>query len=124
MLKALLFFSLFYLTKINLYSQSIAIDNNSIGIIVLDDTVYNGSGFILLKPNYVVTCAHVIDTTKKISFIALHTDKPFYLKLIKYDLANDLALLESNDSICKKPLQPTPIFNVNPSQHLFYLGYN
>ncbi len=120
----LLFFTLLVLTKNITYCQSITIDNNSIGLIVLDDTMYNGTGFNLLQPNYIVTCAHVIDTTKSISFVALNSYKPFKLKVIKYDIDNDLALLECNENICKTPLNPAPKFAIYPSQHLFYLGYN
>jgi len=66
-------------------SQSIRIDKNSIGFIVLEDTIYSGSGFNLIKPNYIMTYAYVIDTAKRISFVVLNTVEPFYLKLIKYD---------------------------------------
>ena len=117
-----LFFTIYFSN--NCYSQSITIDNNSFGFIVIDDSVYNGTGFVLLNKRTVVTCAHVVDSTKKISFVAFKTDNPFILHLIKYDLDNDIAVLESQTDICKHPLLPDTTFNIVPQQHLFYLGYN
>lgn len=105
-------------------SQSITIDNNSFGFIVLNDTIYSGTGFVLSNKRTVVTCAHVIDSTKQISFIAYKTDKPIILELIKYDLHSDIAVLKSTIDICKVPLLPDTTFDVIPRQHLFYLGYN
>src|SRR5204863_9263106 len=90
----------------------------------LDDSLYSGTGFVLSDPKTVITCAHVIDSTKKISFIAFKTDEPFLLELIKYDINSDIAVLKSQIDICKKPLFPDTAFKINPLQHLFYLGFD
>jgi S1-C subfamily serine protease len=124
--KTLLFlFSLFFLTKTSSYCQSINLNAKSIGFIVLDDTIYSGTGLAFLKPNYILTCAHVIDSTKKIAFVNVVNEKQqFKLRIIKYDLDNDLALLESDEIICDEPLKPFPLFDIQPSQHIFYCGYD
>lgn len=123
--RLLLFFTLFILAKNNAYCQQIEVHNKSMGFIVLDDTIYSGTGFSFLNPSQILTCAHVIDTTKRISFVTMDNQtKQHKLKLIKYDLDTDLALLESDEIICYVPLQPTPLFDIQPSQHIFYCGYD
>ncbi|MDZ4808853.1 MAG: serine protease [Bacteroidota bacterium] len=114
----------FLLNTNNCISQSITIDENSFGFIVLDDTMYNGTGFVLSSPTTVITCAHVIDSTKKISFVPYKTGTPFVLKLIWYDINNDIAVLQSQKNICRKPLLPDTAFLIQTRQHLFYIGYD
>jgi len=106
------------------YGQSININVNAIGFIIINDSIYNGSGFVMLKPDNVVTCAHVIDTTKQISYKVPGKSTKFKLKVIKYDIENDLALLKSDVNICDTPLIPEEKFNILPGKHLFYLGYD
>ena len=115
---------LFFLINEKCIPQSINWDENSVGFIVLDDSLYCGTGFVLSNPNTVITCAHVVDSTKKISFVVFNTEKPFTLELIKYDINNDIAVLKSQTDICQAPLLPDTAFKIYPSQHLFYLGYN
>ena len=124
MFRLLLPFLIFLCSTISKsYSQRISIDKNSVGFI-LNDSIYSGTGFVLLKPNYVVTCAHVIDTLKSISFVSIYVAKPFKLRVLKYDLDNDLALLESEEAICIRPLLPALNFDIFPKQHLYYFGYD
>lgn len=114
----------FLFITLSVYNQSITIDKYACGIIVLNDSVYVGSGFVMLKPNYVVTCAHVVDTVRQFYFRVPKKDTTFKLKLIKYDIENDLALLESDFTICNKPLVPDQNFTIQPGEHIFYLGYD
>ncbi|MFO0319355.1 MAG: trypsin-like peptidase domain-containing protein, partial [Neisseriaceae bacterium] len=54
-----------------------------------------GSGFIISKDGYILTNAHVVDMTKKITIRT--TDKrEFQAKLIGLDLKTDIALLKVN----------------------------
>jgi S1-C subfamily serine protease len=106
------------------HCQSIHFNGNALGFIVLDDSIFNGTGFIIIKSNYILTCAHVIDISRKISFVSLQQDKRYELNLVRIDTVNDLALLNSKSEICNEPFVPCDTFNVQPGQHLFYIGYD
>ena len=69
MWKITVMFLLFICFKISkFFSQSIKIDREAIRFIVHDDSIFSGTGFNILKPNYILTCAHVLDTIKKITY--------------------------------------------------------
>lgn len=111
-----------------LFGQSINPDWSSIGYIVLDENNYVGTGFVLNNKRQVITCAHVIDTSHVIYYAsgglipkALVKHK---LKLVKLLTGYDLALLESNEDLCTKPLINAKNFDITPNQHLFYIGYS
>lgn len=108
--------------------QSISPDGPSIGFIVFDNDVYSGTGFVLNTKRQVVTCAHVIDTTKNLFYVSGSLTSPVLvkhkLKLINLMPEYDLALLQSDNDLCNRPLISEKSFNFIANQHLFYLGYN
>lgn len=108
--------------------QSISPDGQSYGFIVFDNDIYSGTGFVVNNKREVITCAHVIDTTKNIFYvtgaITHHGLIKQKLKVVKILPAYDLALLQSDVDLCTRPFISENAFHFFPNQHLFYLGYN
>ena len=107
----------------HIYSQSMTFEIYSIGTIIVDGKPI-GSGFIMEKSNKVVTCEHVIRGQKKVYFRPQQRDSIYELSLISSDSEIDLAVLRSDKDITTKPLRGIKNFNIQPGQHLFYMGYN
>jgi S1-C subfamily serine protease len=106
-------------------SQSIQLLGKQFGLIETNDTLILGSGFVMLKPNLIITAAHVIKNRKNISFLCADTARYIFknLKVIKIDYGYDFAILQSDNEICPQPLVASQDFKITPGQHLFYMGY-
>lgn len=108
--------------------QSINPDGQSYGFVIFDNDIYSGTGFVINTKRQVITCAHVIDTTKNIFYVTgAITNKGLIkqkLKVVKILPEYDLALLESDVDLCTRPFRCETNFDFTPNQHLFYLGYN
>ncbi len=102
--------------------QNITFNQNSIGTIFVDNQV-SGTGFVIGEENIVVTCAHVIDNSKTISFRKLHDSTQFKLVVYKIDASNDIALLKCDTHLSKFPFKVDPS-KVVLNQAIYYLGYN
>lgn len=74
-----IFPSLFLLLSTISNGQSIDVDISAIGLILSGNDI-SGTSFVLNSKRQVVTCAHVIDTTKDIFYV------PIGLTIIKHKL--------------------------------------
>jgi len=100
---------------------------NQVGFIFSNHSA--GSGFVMLKTNYIVTCAHVTlkecDISYSVATLEGSTRPPFKdLKIIKIDTDYDIALLESPVRISDTVTTPDFIFDVKVADHLFYMGFD
>ncbi len=50
------------------HGQKISLDEKSIGMVRVDDSITAGTGFVALKTTYVFTCLHVLRGSDNISF--------------------------------------------------------
>lgn len=105
-------------------SQSISPDFNSFGFIIIDDSVYNGTGFVMGDARTVITCAHVYVSGRKISYKSTLDGQVHDLKIVHYDKYNDIAVLRSKEDLCVKPFQADNVSALSKGQHFFYIGYN
>ena len=112
-----------FFTPNNLKGQSIILDVDAIGFILCNDTI-KGTGFIMFDSVTVITCAHVVDNETNISYSPVGSEEIFDLKIYSIDIDNDIAILKSENGICRTPFQPDYINDVEPTQHLFYIGYD
>lgn len=104
-------------------------DWSSIGYIIVNDNDYVGTGFVMNTKRQVVTCAHVISNNEIVFFASSASSNPAQmtkhkLKLIKSFPEYDLALLESEDDLCTRPLVGANDFNIVSKQSIFYSGYD
>jgi S1-C subfamily serine protease len=113
----------------NSLSAQITLTNNQIGII--ETNKGSGSGFIFQKSNLIFTAAHVVNGTTDISYDAIpvrgdRSLSPNFhnLKIIKIDLDFDYAILKSKDSISQQVFYPSPNFNLQIGQLVYYIGFD
>jgi TPR repeat protein len=79
----------------------------------------SGSGFIITKNGYVLTCQHVIDNAQSIE-VAIE-DNVYPAKLIREDKYNDLALLKISGTF--PPLAFSAKRSAQMGQEVFTIGY-
>jgi S1-C subfamily serine protease len=121
-------FIILLLSSANTKAQSITTDVRAISFMVYGNDIFAGTGFVLNTKRQVVTCAHVIDTSKNMFFVSGKLGKNplvyYKLRIIKLLPKYDLAVLESDEDLCRNPLIAADEFDFSPNQHLFYFGYN
>ena len=120
--------TIFFAKTFNVFSQtkefSFNISYSSVGFITDETGFIIGTGFVFEKPNQVITCAHVIQKNK-IFFRPVKPEKTSYLLHLKttYE-AEDIAILISDDTICKEPLKYGTSDKISPGDQIVYIGYN
>lgn len=111
-----------FIGLLNTNAQSTNFKENAIGCIEIHDTVF-GTGFIALRPNLVFTCYHVIKNRKPVYFITNY-GKSHNIELVYADTVNDLAVLESIDSIHSDFYLIEKNDSINVYDSIFIKGYN
>ncbi|MDP1845494.1 MAG: trypsin-like peptidase domain-containing protein, partial [Candidatus Moranbacteria bacterium] len=79
----------------------------------------SGTGFIITKDGYVLTCQHVVDNAESIE-VAIE-DNVYPAKLIREDRYNDLALLKISGTF--QPLAFSAKRSAQMGQEVFTIGY-
>lgn len=107
--------------------MKIKIDRYSICIIVDKDRNKSlGSGFVFIKPKWVVTAKHVVIDRDGISrniLVAFLEEKPIPAKILFVHPIYDLAVLEIETEFCRRPLFPA-YDELTGENGLFYCGYS
>lgn len=108
--------------------QTVSFDGPSIGFIVMGNNTYTGTAFVINTKRLVMTCAHVVDTSRDIYYASGDLPTSYLSKhklKIKVFLPEfDLVLLEGDSDLCTRPFEAAKAFAFNPNQHVFYLGYD
>ncbi len=114
--------------NINLVAQknfTFQIDRNSIGIIYVNDSIACASGFVLGKPNWVVTCYHVeLLSPGPKRFRPIGTENKIRIKLVHYDTASDIAVYEAEDTITNQLLRMDTNFVFQTKKPIVYVGFD
>jgi serine protease Do len=100
---------------------------HEVGVIFGDSTAKDsiGTGFIISKPNLVMTCAHVVGNNTELYFAPIKSDMRYRVVLKKIDTTADLAILESgSDMTLLPPLQAAGSFTISSGDSICYICYN
>ena len=84
----------------------------------------SGTGFVFIRPNTVVTCAHVVKGWSKIIYIQSGTKNEYLLDLVYIDTLLDIAILTSIDTISNKPYEFDATHFVAVGDTIMYIGYS
>jgi len=103
---------------------AVDLDSCSVGTITCGNRIV-GTGFVLEQPNFVITCAHVVDGCKDCRFYPAGDRMRFYtFKSVKVDTVSDIATCQTHVNVCVKPLKRARFDDISILDSLYYIGYN
>lgn len=122
----LIVFFLFTLYKS--YSQndySFDVSGFSIGVVFNYDTIRVGTGFVMGKNNWVITCSHVeyLNPGPK-SFQNIGSGKKYPITPLADSRVGDIIIYTAGSPLSPKPLVMDTSFKFTPTKDIIYLGYD
>lgn len=70
--------------------------NSVVKVISITETTETGTGYVISRDGYIITCHHVIDRASKIQIILNSSLTPVDVKCISYDTNCDIAILKAD----------------------------
>ena len=126
-----IFSTLLLFIALNVNSQpTVKVDGQSVGLIVLDSSVFVANAFVMDTRRQVIACAHDIGSNNGIYYAysdsITHQISLRKLKIVSVLPDYDLEVLASDSDLCNTPLHSATKFpdfsDRQTDRHIFYLG--